>query len=276
MDPRIASPVAPLLAGATALGPGLVRVVAPNPSPLTLDGTNSYVVFGADRRAIVVDPGPAAASHLELLEAVVESEGVKVVAVVTTHSHPDHSEALELAGELFSVPAVRAAELLIGAQAGLLGSLLTAVPTPGHSSDHVCYLTSGGVLLTGDHVLGRGTTAVLYPDGNLTDYLASLARVDEIGFSLLAPGHGPALEAGIARATLRYYREHRFERLEQVMAVVEEEPASIETIVAAIYGPLPDPLLAGAAAASTLASLNYLGERGDLVEEGGSYRSGPR
>ncbi len=275
MDPRASSPVAPLMAGAAVLCPGLIRVVAPNPSALTLDGTNTYVAFGADRRGIVVDPGPAIASHLELLSVVVESEGIKVDAVVTTHSHPDHSEALEEIGERLAARPIKAEDFRSEAARSRLSPWFTVVLTPGHSSDHVCYLTGDGALLTGDHVLGRGTTAVLYPDGNLADYLASLSRITEIDFSLIAPGHGPSLEAPLARATLRYYLAHRLERIEQVLAVVKK-PASLEAIVKALYGVLLDPQLDRAATASTLAAVNYLIERGSVSENEGRFYAASR
>jgi len=245
------------------------RVLADNPSPMTLDGTNSYLVAGS-RGWCLVDPGPRSERHLkELVDAARDLEAA-VEVVVTTHRHPDHRELAEEAASALGAPLIEAAELQEDPRARAFVDRygIEVLATPGHSSDSVCYLTEGGVLLTGDLVLGRGTAAVLHPDGSLGAYLRSLERVEACSFRVLAPGHGPALEEQLARAVVRYYSLHRRERCEQLLSLVDEKSRTIDELVEAIYGRLEDRLLAWSARASTCAAVTYLVERGELVTEG--------
>jgi len=240
---------------------------------MTLDGTNSYLVAGVDGWCLV-DPGPQSSRHLEELARTVRDLEASVGVVVTTHRHPDHRALAEEAASVLHAPLVEAAELHDDRRARAFVDRrgIEVLSTPGHSSDSVCYLTPEGVLLTGDLVLGRGTTAVLHPDGSLDAYLRSLDRVEVASFRVLAPGHGPALEAALARAVVAYYRAHRLERCEQLLRLVEAVPMSVDALVEAIYGRLEDRVQAWSARASTLAAVTYLAERGDLAYEGGSVR----
>jgi len=254
-----------------------VRVLASNPSPMTLNGTNTYVL-AAEGQGVVVDPGPAQRAHLDAIIAGADLLNVSIATIVTTHSHPDHTAAVPALAARTGAEVVTAAELagLGGAfrrAAGLQPASSTetitgtspslstpyqtaccpsagdpgrphsikgvvAIPTPGHSADSICLLEPGeGLLLTGDTILGRGTTVIAHPDGHLADYLASLDRIEEL-FSAgrarrLLPGHGP--EVADPLQWLRYYRDHRHERLAEVRAAVERYGPSVELVTAAVY-----------------------------------------
>ncbi len=256
--------------------PSPVCLVAPNPGPLTLDGTRSYVV--GEARVAVIDPGPASPAHLA---AVVEAVGGRPVeAVLLTHAHPDHAAGAAEVARRLEVPV--AASALALERAGLEGrvlsdgaevhlapgeGLLVAVATPGHSRDHLAYWKRPeGWLFTGDLVLGEGSSAVLHPDGRVGEYLASLRRLEALRPARLFPGHGPPVEA--AEAKLREYREHRLERERQVEAAIEAGAASPAEIRERVYGPLP-PGLARAAEASVSAHLFHLRSRGVAAPEPG-------
>lgn len=211
-------------------------VLAPNASPMTLDGTNTWVLAAADGcEAFVIDPGPDDADHLHEVAALLDERSLRPLAVVLTHGHPDHSEgAATLASMLgCGVRAVDPAHrwgddgLVPGSVLAADGVELHVVSTPGHTSDSVSLLLKAhdtAALVTGDTVLGRGTTVVAHPDGRLGDYLRSLndlrARAEESSAAMVLPGHGPALPDPIA--VIDYYLAHRAQRLEQVAAAVAE------------------------------------------------------
>jgi glyoxylase-like metal-dependent hydrolase (beta-lactamase superfamily II) len=227
----------------------LVR--APNRGPMTLDGTNTWVLRAPDAPAVVVDPGPLIEEHLERVAGQ-----APVGLVLATHSHSDHVEGLPRFRELIaapsgSVPARRAAD---AAQA----IRLTTVATPGHTADSVSYLAEYGderVLLTGDTILGRGTTVVAYPDGELGEYLASLRRLEGYRGVPVLPGHGPALADAGAAAT--FYLRHRLARLDQVRAAVAGGAGTPDEVVAIVYADV-DRSLWPAAQLSVRAQLAYL------------------
>jgi glyoxylase-like metal-dependent hydrolase (beta-lactamase superfamily II) len=254
----------------------VTRVLAPNPSPMTLDGTNTYVVGAARGGAVViVDPGPDDAAHLDRIAEVVRDRDAEVAAVLVTHHHVDHTEAAALVGARFGCPvhAPLASDthregrvLGDGDRVDLPGSDLRVVATPGHCADHVAFRLEDGALLTGDHVLGRGTSVVAHPDGDLTAYLDSLRRTLEIGAHVLHPGHGPSL-ADDPQAVLRYYADHREHRRRQIVAALEDGPASPADLVARIYADV-DRRLWSAAEASTRASLAHLEAAGELQQRG--------
>ncbi|MFG2163386.1 MBL fold metallo-hydrolase [Micromonospora chersina] len=239
----------------------LVR--APNPGPMTLDGTNSWVLRapGASH-AVVVDPGPADEEHLAALTA----HG-PVGFVLITHGHADHTEgAPRLSALLGGAPvlAVDPAHTVGGSpltpdtalDAGLEIRPLT---TPGHTADSVCFLVGHGderVVLTGDTILGRGTTVVAHPDGHLGDYLASLELLTTYRGIPALPGHGPALaDCG---AAAEFYLAHRRARLDQVRAAVAAGATTAPEVVERVYAEV-DRSLWWAAEWSVRAQLEYLG-----------------
>ncbi len=248
-------------------------VLAPNPGPMTLEGTNTWVLGepGA-RRVVVVDPGPGIEEHLLAVRADVLQTGRRVGLVLLTHRHPDHAEGAARFAELTGAP-VRALDPsgLLGAE-GLTddstlevdGLVLRVLRTPGHTGDSVCLLLPAeGSMLTGDTVLGRGTSVVAHPDGRLADYLDSLHRLVEwssrAGLRLLLPGHGPVLPdpAGV----LAGYLAHRAERLEQVRAAVAAGDRTAAEVVARVYSDV-DRSLWPAAELSVRAQLEYLRQHG--------------
>ena len=266
-----------MIDGTVIDGAGTARarcVLAPNPSPMTLDGTNTWILAEpGSPRAVVVDPGPAHAGHLHRVRDQVAGAGQRVAQILLTHSHPDHSEGAAAFAAMTGAP-VRAADpaFRLGGEGLAPGDTLTAagteihvIATPGHSADSVClHLPADRALLTGDTILGRGTT-VIADDGNLTDYLASLDRLrqltDRAELTALLPGHGPMLST--PAATLDYYISHRHERLAEVQAALDAGDRTTDQIVARIYHDV-DQALWPYAAFSVRAALQYLAGQGAL------------
>jgi glyoxylase-like metal-dependent hydrolase (beta-lactamase superfamily II) len=243
--------------GVVEVAPGVRRVLAANPGHMTLDGTNTYVLT-ADEGVVVIDPGPLLEDHLH----TVASLG-PVRAVVLTHRHPDHAEGVPRFAELTGTTLVldRAELPEDGAELGLAG--LRVFHTPGHTADSICLVrgdigdgvAQGGMVFTGDTILGRGTTVVAYPDGNLTDYLRSLPRIRDLGDVTVLPGHGPVLPS--AREVAEQYLDHRTARLDQVRAAVAAGDTSAAEVVARVYADV-DPILWPAAELSVRAQLAHL------------------
>ncbi|MGI8536041.1 MAG: MBL fold metallo-hydrolase [Mycobacteriales bacterium] len=238
-------------------------VLAPNPGPMTLDGTNTWVLRAPGAQScIVVDPGPLIEQHL----VAVAAQG-PVAVVLLTHGHADHSAGANRVAELTGArvraldPAHRLGEQGLGegdvvAEAGLE---LHVLATPGHSSDSLSFvLVSGGAnsaVLTGDTILGRGSTVVAHPDGVLGDYLDSLRRLQELGELTVLPGHGPELpSAGIAA---EHYLRHRAARLEQVRSALAGGASTPQQVVTAVYADV-DRALWPAATLSVRAQLDFL------------------
>jgi glyoxylase-like metal-dependent hydrolase (beta-lactamase superfamily II) len=244
-------------------------VLAPNPDFMTLDGTNTWVLRdpGA-RRSVVVDPGPEIVEHLD---AVAEAAG-EVGVVLLTHGHADHSEAARTFAERMGC-GVRALDpqhrlgtegLGDGDVVEVDGLEIHVVGTPGHTSDSLSFVVPAErAVLTGDTVLGRGTTVVAHPDGQLGAYLDSLHRLHALAeaheVEAVWPGHGPVI--GDALAVLDYYLAHRKERLEQVREALRDLDPSREdlarAVVEKVYADV-DPVLWGAAELSVRAQIAYL------------------
>jgi glyoxylase-like metal-dependent hydrolase (beta-lactamase superfamily II) len=254
----------------------IVRVaLAPNPSPYTLEGTNTYVI--GERNPIVLDPGPNDDTHLE---RVLEEAGTPSIVLVS-HRHPDHAEGAERFADMARAPlaayasngnsvCATAAAIADGQKISADGATLIAMYTPGHASDHLSFvLEEEHSLFTGDHVLGRGTTVIAYPDGDLVAYLASLDRARAATPRRLYPGHGPVVED--PDPVLAYYKEHRLERERQVLAAVEAGDETVPEMVARIYVDY-DPALHPVAALSVMAHLEKLRHDGIVREEGGAWR----
>lgn len=247
-------------------------VLAPNPGPMTLDGTNTWVlVEPGSTEAIVIDPGPLDEGHLERVCRVVAEAGARVTETVLTHGHHDHAEAAprfaELTGSRIRAVGRGHDDLADGAvlRAGPLE--LRVVATPGHTADSVSFaLAADHVLLTGDTVLGRGTTVVAHPDGELAAYLTSLDRLADLTgngvVSTILPGHGPVVPD--ASAMVAYYRTHRQQRLEQVRQALADGAAGetdpVEGVLTRVYAEVPREVWP-AARMSIRAQLRYLGVR---------------
>ncbi|MCI3932078.1 MBL fold metallo-hydrolase [Streptomyces sp. AN091965] len=262
--------------GGVLSGPATARavnVLAPNPSAMTLDGTNTWVVAEPDSDlAVVIDPGPLHEGHLAEVVATAERAGKRVALTLLTHGHPDHAEGAARFAELTGSE-VRALdpELRLGGEGLAAGDVITTgglelrvVPTPGHTADSLCFhLPADRAVLTGDTILGRGTTMVAHPDGRLGDYLDSLRRLRSLtvddGVHTVLPGHGPVLED--AQGAVEFYLAHRASRLAQVETAVENGCTTASDVVAHVYADV-DRSLWPAAELSVHAQLEYLKEHG--------------
>jgi glyoxylase-like metal-dependent hydrolase (beta-lactamase superfamily II) len=244
------------------------RVRAPNAGPMTLDGTNSYLIAGTDAdavgRIVVVDPGPLDDEHLRTLAAAGTVE-----LVLLTHRHADHSAARSAFSQLTGAPVrafdpklcIAAEPLTGGEELRVAGTRIQVVHTPGHTSDSVCFFLPGdgdhGAMLTGDTILGRGTTIIDDPDGTLGDYLASLSALAGFGEASVLPAHGPVLQN--LAAVCDEYLQHRELRLDQIRRVLAElgQDVSVQTVTDAVYADT-DASVRFAAEASVRAQLAYL------------------
>jgi glyoxylase-like metal-dependent hydrolase (beta-lactamase superfamily II) len=279
-DPRQAPPRA-----LTRLSPLVRRLIAPNASPFTFNGTCTYVV-GAGEVA-VVDPGPGDDSHLSAILAAVEGE--RVEAILVTHTHRDHSV---LAGKLREATGARVvgatpfepkgdgkggldsshdrayapdAVLADGERFEGRGFSIEAVATPGHCANHLCFaLLEERALFSGDHVMAWSTSVIAPPDGSMGAYMASLAKLSAREETIYWPGHGgPVLEP---QRYVRALAHHRRQRETSILAALDGGAETVPDLVAKVYVGL-DPSLTRAAGLSTLAHLEDLRERGEVVAE---------
>ncbi|MCT7352590.1 MBL fold metallo-hydrolase [Streptomyces sp. 15-116A] len=253
--------------------PRAVNVLAPNPSAMTLDGTNTWILSEPDSPlAVVVDPGPLDEGHLRHVVVTAEQAGKRIALTLLTHGHPDHAEGAGRFAELTGTkvraldPALRLGDegLAAGDVITVGGLELRVVPTPGHTADSLSFhLPADRAVLTGDTILGRGTTVVAHPDGRLGDYLDTLRRLRSLtvddGVHTVLPGHGPVLED--AQGAVEYYLAHRAHRLAQVETAVEDGHRTPAEVVAHVYADV-DRSLWPAAELSVRAQLEYLQEHG--------------
>jgi glyoxylase-like metal-dependent hydrolase (beta-lactamase superfamily II) len=277
---------------ADQVSPLIRRVIANNPGPFTFLGTGTYIVGSGE--VAVIDPGPDDPAHLAAILAA--TEGERITAIVITHHHSDHSP---LAGPLKArtgAPiygcAVKGHEeadtgevkmeaghdhdfrpdisLCGGGEVSGPGWTLEAIPTPGHTSNHLCYaLPQENACFTGDHIMGWSTTVITPPDGDMTDYLASLNAIQARGFATLWPTHGPPIRD--VDAFIAAYLEHRQERIDQITTALQSGPAKISDLVPRLYADV-DPKLWPAASRSMLAAMIHLVREGKLVADGETYR----
>lgn len=245
------------------------RLLAPNPGPMTLDGTNTWVLRAPDaaQGAVIVDPGPIENGHADKLAAL-----APIAAIVLTHGHFDHGECAPDLHERTGAPVIaRDPALCLGAdpipdrpgRTTLAGLEWLTVLTPGHSSDSVSFvLESDRALLTGDTVLGRGTAVVAHPDGVLADYLDSLQTLRDLAagdIDVILPGHGPVVDRPLE--VMEYYLAHRAERLDQVRAALAAGDADEDAVVRRVYADVDESLWPHALL-SVRAQLDYLREQG--------------
>lgn len=273
------------------------RVLAPNPSPYTATGTQTYVI-GAGREVAVIDPGPAGtgfAGHADTngaghVDAILAAIGdARVVAILCTHTHRDHSPAAAPLKAATGAPIIGCAPLVIpddGPRADAAfdptytpdrvmadgesisgdGWTITAVATPGHTSNHLCYaLDPGGALFTGDHVMGWSTSVVSPPDGDMGAYMVSLQKLHDRNDSVYYPAHGAAVTN--PRQLVRGMLGHRRQREAQVLRQLAAGVGRIPDMVKAMYKGL-DPRLEGAAGRSVLAHLLDLEKQGRVRSDG--------
>ncbi len=261
-------------------GSGTARarcVLAPNPSLMTLDGTNTWLIAEpGSATALAVDPGPLDEPHLQRVCAQAAAGGQRIVTILLTHGHPDHCEGAARLAELTGAP-VRAADpaLRLGDDGLAPGDVLTGggcelrvLATPGHTADSVSLLLPADrALFTGDTVLGRGT-AVIGPDGSLADYLGTLDRLRAVAdaeqLTVLLPGHGPLLSD--PAGTLDYYLDHRRQRLNEIRAALAAGDRTPRAIVVRVY-PDVDEKLWPFAEWSVRSQLTYLAKQGELPSD---------
>ena len=269
------------------------RVLAANASPYTYTGTQTYVI-GAGDEVAVIDPGPAGtgvaghadtngAGHVEAILAAIGS--AKLVAIMCTHTHRDHSPAAAPLKAATGAPIIGCAPLVLeddgpradaafdptyapdriltdGEQLSGAGWTIEAVATPGHTSNHLCYsLLESGALFTGDHVMAWSTSVVSPPDGDMAAYMQSLQKLHDRADRVLYPAHGPAVDN--PRQLVRGMLGHRRQREAQILRLLGEAPQAIPQMVAAMYKGL-DPRLTGAAGRSVLAHLIDLERQGRI------------
>lgn len=270
------------------LEPGVARVLAHNPSAFTYYGTQTYIA-GTEEIA-VIDPGPDNPEHID---AIVEAiAGRKVAGILCTHTHRDHSPGAAPLAKRTGAPIVGCAPLALetvgpradasfdgdyspdrvltdGEAISVDGQKLTAVATPGHTSNHLCFAWRD-VLFTGDHVMGWSTTVVVPPDGDMAAYMASLDKLRNREDRIYFPAHGPPVTN--PNQYVRSLIGHRMQRERQILRLVSEQPRDIADIVANAYPGL-DPRLTTAAGGSVYAHLLDLQRRG-LVDEAGDLWTG--
>lgn len=264
---------------------GIARVLAHNPSAFTYFGTQTYLV-GADELA-VVDPGPDLLEHLDALELAIGDR--RVVAIMCTHTHRDHSPLARPLADRLGAPIIGCAPLLLessgpradasfdptycadhvlddGEALVVDGDPVIAVATPGHTSNHLCFAWRGA-LFSGDHVMGWSTTVVVPPDGDMASYMNSLEKLRRREDRIYYPAHGsPVTNPG---QYVRHLVGHRMQRERQILKLVKEQDRDVQDVVANAYPGL-DPRLIVAAGGSVLAHLLDLERRG-LVRQADGY-----
>jgi glyoxylase-like metal-dependent hydrolase (beta-lactamase superfamily II) len=245
-------------------------ITAPNPGPLTLDGTRTYLLG----RSVIIDPGPLIDSHIDAIITMMP----RPRTILITHRHADHAPA--------AVPLKKRTGAKICAPAGVLddshvdqrlmsgdfvdvdGERLEVIATPGHTQEHVCFITGDLELFSGDTVLGAGTTAVFPPDGSMRDYIASLRLLRFRNPGTIYPAHGPTRKDGAA--LIDEYIAHRLERERQVVEAIRGSSTTIPAMRETIYRDL-DPLLREAAEVQINAHLIKLVDEGKVQERNGTY-----
>jgi glyoxylase-like metal-dependent hydrolase (beta-lactamase superfamily II) len=266
---------------------GIARLLAHNPSPFTFTGTQTY--FVGEREIAIVDPGPDDPRHLDSLAAAIA--GRPVAAILVTHTHRDHSPAARPLAQLTRAPILGCAPLALeqvgpradaafdgdyrpdrelrdGETVTVDGRTLTAIATPGHTSNHLCFADEHGALFTGDHVMAWSTTVVVPPDGDMADYMTSLQKLQARDDRIYYPAHGPAVEK--PRQLIRGMLGHRMQRERQILRILKVQPRTIPLLVDKAYPGL-NPRLLPAAGGTVLAHLMDLERRGLVSQLGDTW-----
>lgn len=239
-------------------------VLADNPGPMTLDGTNTWLLREpGSAEVVVVDPGPLQHAHLARVREAARADGGRIVLIVLTHHHLDHTEAAGALSASTGAPVRgggRGSPLRDGERLAHGGPDIDVLATPGHTADSIALLLPADrLLLTGDTVLGRGPTVIVWPDGDLRAYLHTLDRLRALATSgevtRLAPGHGPVVSDPLAALT--ELLQHRLARLDQVRAALDGGADTVDAVVAEVYGSVSE-LLRPAARSSAQAQIAYL------------------
>lgn len=243
-------------------------LLAPNPSAWTLEGTNTWLIAApGSSDVVVVDPGPETAEHLERIRSTVDERG-SIAQILLTHGHADHSAGALALSRRTGAP-VRALDpghvyggegLGAGEVIELRDLVIDVISTPGHSADSLSFRVNGdSSILTGDTVLGRGTTVIAWPEGKLGEYLHSLTTLAETisthDIASIYPGHGPLVTDPAAR--IEQYVQHRTARLDEVRAALDSGARTVDEVLAIVYATTPENLL-GAARLSVRAQMDYL------------------
>ncbi len=219
----------------TELAPGVRRLLAPNPSIMTGRGTNTYLL--GVKEIAVIDPGPALSNHVDAIQRLADGP---IKSILVTHTHPDHSPAAALLAQASGAPQFGCMPPMgrhqdqtfrpdyILADGDTFESdefSLQVIHTPGHASNHLCYLQSGlNWLFTGDHIINGSTVVIDPPDGSMSDYLRSLERLDSLDLDAILPGHGDVIDA--PHEAIKWLINHRLEREAKVIAALREQPGS--------------------------------------------------
>jgi glyoxylase-like metal-dependent hydrolase (beta-lactamase superfamily II) len=244
----------------TQLYPNVWRLIAPNPSPMTGPGTNTYFV-GRDR-VVVIDPGPDNADHIAQIQSAVQTLNADAEAVIITHPHADHAGCAEQVATLLGVPLLSFGHPFDHGDEFVVDSVSLVVHhTPGHIYTHICLLlVEQQLLFAGDLIAGQGTVIIIPPDGDMADYIDSLRAMKALAPAAILSGHGPIIDD--PQSLLQQYIDHRLMREQQVLHWLAQGLTTAQAIAAQIYADRPEAL--GIATLQTEAHLTKLRKEGRL------------